>query len=95
MAAGLAPMHRTGVFFKALANFQWDRLLGTDIISEEYLEGCYQLGQQYRYLCSSIVLICERHMDDLPARIAGSQQKQRHFLTFGAAIRCANPARLH
>ena len=59
-AAGLAPMHRTGVFFKALANFQWDRLLGTDIISEGYLEGCYQLGQQYPDLCSSIVLICER-----------------------------------
>jgi len=36
-----------GIFFKALANFQWDRLLGTDIISKEYLEGCYQLGQVY------------------------------------------------
>ena len=60
IAAGLSPVHRTGVFFKALANFQWDRLLGTDVISEGYLEGCYQLGQQYPDLCSSIVLICER-----------------------------------
>ncbi|MBK9329821.1 MAG: class I SAM-dependent methyltransferase [Sphingobacteriales bacterium] len=53
-AAGLNVIHRSGIFFKALANFQWDRLLGTDIISPEYLEGCYQLGQQYPDLCSSI-----------------------------------------
>ncbi len=57
-AAGLNVVHRSGIFFKALANFQWDRLLGTDIISPEYLEGCYQLGQQYPDLCSSIFLMC-------------------------------------
>jgi 2-polyprenyl-3-methyl-5-hydroxy-6-metoxy-1,4-benzoquinol methylase len=59
-AAGLKVVHRTGIFFKALANFQWDRLLNTDIISKEYLEGCYQLGQQYPDLCSSIMLVCEK-----------------------------------
>jgi SAM-dependent methyltransferase len=59
-AAGLNVVHRSGIFFKALANFQWDRLLQTDIISEEYLEGCYQLGQQYPDLCSSIFLLCEK-----------------------------------
>lgn len=59
-AAGLQVVHRSGVFFKALANFQWDRLLKTDIISSEYLDGCYQLGQQYPDLCSSIFLLCER-----------------------------------
>jgi SAM-dependent methyltransferase len=59
-AAGLNVIHRSGVFFKALANFQWDRLLETDIISSEYLEGCYQLGQQYPDLCSSIFLLCEK-----------------------------------
>lgn len=58
-AAGLKVVHRSGIFFKALANFQWDRLLQTDIISEEYLEGCYQLGQIYPDLCSSIFLMCE------------------------------------
>ena len=58
--AGLNVVHRTGIFFKALANFQWDRLLSTDIINEEYLEGCYKLGQQYPDLCSSIFLLCER-----------------------------------
>jgi 2-polyprenyl-3-methyl-5-hydroxy-6-metoxy-1,4-benzoquinol methylase len=60
VAAGLRVVHRSGIFFKALANFQWDRLLQTDIISREYLEGCYALGQLYPDLCSSIFLMCER-----------------------------------
>jgi len=59
-AAGLKVVYRSGIFFKALANFQWDRLLATDIISKEYLEGCYELGQQYPDLCSSIFLMCEK-----------------------------------
>jgi len=59
-AGGLKVVHRSGIFFKALANFQWDRLLATDIISPEYLEGCYQVGQVYPDLCSSIFLMCER-----------------------------------
>jgi hypothetical protein len=59
-AAGLKVVHRSGIFFKALANFQWDKLLKTDIISPEYLEGCYQLGKQYPDLCSSIFLLCEK-----------------------------------
>jgi len=58
--AGLKVIHRSGIFFKALANFQWDKLLNTDIISPEYLEGCYQLGQQYPDLCSSIFLVCTK-----------------------------------
>jgi SAM-dependent methyltransferase len=60
VGAGLNVVHRSGIFFKALANFQWDRLLTTDIISKEYLEGCYKLGQQYPDLCSSIFLLCEK-----------------------------------
>lgn len=59
-AAGLEVVYRSGIFFKALANFQWDRLLQTDIISQEYLDGCYMLGQQYPDLCSSIFLLCQR-----------------------------------
>ena len=60
VAAGLKVVHRSGIFFKALANFQWDRLLQTDIISPEYLDGCFKLGQQYPDLCSSLFLMCER-----------------------------------
>ncbi len=59
-AAGLKVLYRSGIFFKALANFQWDRLLETNIISQEYLEGCYELGQQYPDFCSSIFLLCEK-----------------------------------
>lgn len=59
VAAGLRVTARSGIFFKALANFQWDRLLGGDVISPEYLEGCYQLGHQYPDLCASIFLLCE------------------------------------
>lgn len=59
-AAGLEVVHRSGIFFKALANFQWDKLLQTDIISKEYLDGCYQLGHIYPDLCSSIFLVCKK-----------------------------------
>jgi len=59
-AAGLQVVHRSGIFFKALANFQWDMLLKTDIISKEYLDGCYKLGQQYPDLCASIFLLCKK-----------------------------------
>jgi len=59
-AGGLRVIHRSGIFFKALANFQWDQLLGGPVISPEYLDGCYQLGQVYPDLCSSVFLVCER-----------------------------------
>lgn len=59
VAAGLRVVYRSGIFFKALANFQWDRLINTDIVSKEYLDGCYALGQQYPDLCASIFLLCE------------------------------------
>lgn len=59
-AGGLKVVYRSGIFFKALANFQWDRLLQTDIISKEYLDGCYELGHHYPDLCSSIFLMCEK-----------------------------------
>ena len=58
--AGLNTIHRTGIFFKALANYQWDRLLQTDIISKEYLDGCVKLGHQYPDLCASIMLVCTK-----------------------------------
>jgi ribosomal protein S18 acetylase RimI-like enzyme len=59
-SGGLNVTYRSGIFFKALANFQWDQLLNTNIISKEYLDGCFQLGQQYPDLCSSIMLVCKK-----------------------------------
>ena len=60
VASGLRVVQRSGIFFKALANFQWDKILNTDVISKEYLDGCYALGQVYPDLCSSIFLLCEK-----------------------------------
>jgi len=59
-AGGLEIIHRGGIFFKALANFQFDKLMKTDIISKEYLDGCYELGMIYPDLCASIFLLCGR-----------------------------------
>ena len=58
--AGLRVVHRGGVFFKPLANYQFDRLMGGDVISEQYLEGCYRLGERYPDLCASVYVVCEQ-----------------------------------
>lgn len=60
LSAGLNVKHRSGIFFKALANFQLDLSIKHGIISSDYLEGCYKLGQQYPELCASIFLLCEK-----------------------------------
>lgn len=60
IAGGLRVVQRSGIFFKALANFQWDQILNTDVISKGYLDGCYALGQIYPDLCASIFLLCEK-----------------------------------
>jgi 2-polyprenyl-3-methyl-5-hydroxy-6-metoxy-1,4-benzoquinol methylase len=58
--AGLQIVHRGGVFFKPLANYQFDKLMGGDVISDGYLEGCYRLGMHYPDLCASIYAVCEK-----------------------------------
>jgi 2-polyprenyl-3-methyl-5-hydroxy-6-metoxy-1,4-benzoquinol methylase len=58
--AGLQIVHRGGVFFKPLANYQFDKLIGGDVISDGYLEGCYRLGMHYPDLCASIYAVCEK-----------------------------------
>ncbi len=59
-SAGLSTLHRGGLIFKALANYQLDAALAAGIISDAYVEGCYQLGMQYPELTASIYLVCER-----------------------------------
>jgi hypothetical protein len=56
--AGLKIQSRGGVFFKPLANFQFDRAIASGLVSQDYLEACYQLGFQYPDLCASIFLVC-------------------------------------
>ncbi len=58
--AGLNVIYKSGVFFKALANFQWDRAIRDGIVSQEYLEGCYELGQVYPDLCATIYCVCQK-----------------------------------
>lgn len=59
-AGGLEILHRGGIFFKPFANFQFDKLMKTDIINQAYLDGCYELGMHYPDLCASIYLVCGR-----------------------------------
>jgi 2-polyprenyl-3-methyl-5-hydroxy-6-metoxy-1,4-benzoquinol methylase len=62
--AGLDVMARGGIFFKPLANYQFDKLMSGDVVTREYMEGCYKLGMQYPDLCASIYLICGRTAPD-------------------------------
>jgi 2-polyprenyl-3-methyl-5-hydroxy-6-metoxy-1,4-benzoquinol methylase len=57
--AGLKIIYRSGIFFKALSNFQYDELLKTNIVSAEYFEGCYKFGQEHPDMCASIFLVCK------------------------------------
>jgi 2-polyprenyl-3-methyl-5-hydroxy-6-metoxy-1,4-benzoquinol methylase len=57
--AGLFAIKSGGVFFKPFANFQFDKLIGSGLIGEDYLEGCYQFGKRHPDLCASIYAICE------------------------------------
>ena len=58
--ARLALAASGGIFFKPLANFQFDRLAGGDVISEDYMEACYQLGFRYPELTASVYAVCRR-----------------------------------
>ena len=57
--SGLRIVQTGGVFFKPLANFQFDQLMGGPLISDDFLEGCYALGTEKPDLCASIFAICE------------------------------------
>lgn len=56
--AGLRAVETGGVFFKPFANFQFDKLIASGAIAEDYLEGCFKLGARYPDLCASIYAIC-------------------------------------
>jgi 2-polyprenyl-3-methyl-5-hydroxy-6-metoxy-1,4-benzoquinol methylase len=58
--AGLGVTDTGGVFFKPLANFQFDALMGGPLIGEAFLEGCYELGKEHPTFCASIYLVAER-----------------------------------
>ncbi len=57
-SGGLEVVHRGGIFFKPLANFQFDKLIASGFLGKDYLDGCFQLGMIYPDLCASIFLLC-------------------------------------
>ncbi len=59
-AAGGNIIHTAGIFFKPLANFQFDALMGGDLISDAFMEGCYELGKEYPLLSASIMVVAEK-----------------------------------
>jgi SAM-dependent methyltransferase len=59
LAAGLGVVASGGIFFKPLANFQFDGLMGGKFISEAFMEGCYRLGAELPELCASLYVVGE------------------------------------
>lgn len=52
-------VHTGGIFFKPLANFQFDKLIGGELISDAFMEGCFELGKDYPALAASIFVVAE------------------------------------
>lgn len=57
--SGLQILHKGGIFFKPLANFQLDTAIEKKVITPEYMEGCFQLGEHYPDLCASIYVVAK------------------------------------
>jgi hypothetical protein len=57
--AGLQIVDDGGIVFKPLANFQFDRALKEEIVGDDYLNGCFELGKAYPELCASIYVVCK------------------------------------
>lgn len=59
-AAGLTLEDTGGIFFKPLANFQFDALIGGPLIGEAFMEGCYLLGKEQPAMAASIYLVAKK-----------------------------------
>ena len=57
LGAQLSIIATGGIMFKPLANFQFNALMGGDIINDAFIEGCYQLGQESPASCASIYVV--------------------------------------
>jgi 2-polyprenyl-3-methyl-5-hydroxy-6-metoxy-1,4-benzoquinol methylase len=55
--AGLTLEKTGGIFYKPLANFQFDALIGTPTLSDAFLEGCYALGLERPTECASLYVV--------------------------------------
>lgn len=64
--AGLDLVHSGGIFFKPLANFQLNQLMGGPLVSDAFMEGCYQLGHEHPTFCASIYVVAEQRRSPPP-----------------------------
>lgn len=60
MGAQLALIDTGGILFKPLANFQFNGLMGGDLITDAFMEGCYQLGREAPSSCASIYVVASK-----------------------------------
>lgn len=58
-AAGLQAEHSGGIFYKPLANFQLNALIGGPLIGDEFMEACYALGKERPAECASIFVVAK------------------------------------
>lgn len=56
-AAGLQAEHSGGILYKPLANFQFNALIGGPLISDQFMEACFALGQERPTECASIFVV--------------------------------------
>jgi len=58
-SAGLRVETSGGIFFKPLANFQFNALMDGPLIGDAFMEGCFELGKEHPTFCASIFVIGE------------------------------------
>ena len=56
-AAGLDCEHTGGIFFKPLANFQMNALIGGALLTDAFMEACFLLGREDAAACASIYAV--------------------------------------
>ena len=57
-AAGFEGIAEGGIMLKILADFQMDRLIADQMLTEQHLQGLYSLGLEYPDLCGSLFSVC-------------------------------------
>jgi SAM-dependent methyltransferase len=58
-SAGFEVLDRGGILYKGMANYQIDLALNAGILSESYIEACYQYGQMFAHQAASIYLVAK------------------------------------
>lgn len=56
-AAGLNAEASGGIFYKPLANFQFNALIGGPLIGDRFLDACYDLGLERPTECASLYVV--------------------------------------